>query len=425
MLKLSGMKIPLLLLCALFAQGAKSQEAQLSIEDCYNLAKQNYPLVKQRELIAKSREYSIQNASKGYYPQIAINGQASYQSEVTQLPIKLPGVDIPQLSKDQYKLYAEINQPLYDGGMIKQQKRILEANAVVEDQKLETELYKLKERVNQLFFGVLLIDEQIKLTKLLENDIETAIKRTEASLNNGIGYKSNLDVLKAELLKVKQRGIEYKANRKAYAEMLGLYINRPVSENTILVKPQSPALSQSVHRPELIVLESQSRNLDIQTGLLKAKNLPKFNLFVQGGYGRPALNVLSNKFESYYIGGIRMNWSLSGLYTFKKDKAILDINRKNLEVQKELFLFSTNFNLKQQNAELEKFQELLTSDETIISLRTEIKKTAGIQLENGVINSSDYLREANAEEQARENKIMHEIQLLMAMYNQQTTTGSQ
>ena len=395
----------------------------ITLEECYTLSKQNYPLIKQRELILKSKEYSVQNASKGYLPQIAINGQATYQSEVTALPIKLPGVDVPSLSKDQYKIYGEVNQALYDGGMIKQQKRMQEANAVVEEQKLEVELYKLKERVNQLFFGILLIDEQLTLTELIRKDIRSAMDGTEAALANGVAFKTNLDVLKAENLKLDQRSIELKSNRKVYLEMLGLYLNQSLAEETSLVRPSTKVASQTINRAELVVFENQSKNISIQSDILKAKNLPKFNVFLQGGYGRPALNFLSNKFEPYYIGGLRMNWSLTGLYTLKREKAILDINRQNIDLQKELFLFNTNFALKQQSAEVSKLQQLLTSDDEIISLRSGIKQSANAQLQNGVISSTDYLREVNAEDQARGNRVLHEIQLLIAQYAQQNTVG--
>jgi len=425
MLKYKQMKIHLLFLCLLFctASGKTQNSKVLTIEDCYMLSRQNYPLIKQRELILKSKEYSIENAGKAYFPQLAINGQASYQSDVTSLPIRLPGVEVPTLSKDQYKLYAEVNQPLYDGGMVKQQKRVQEANAVVEEQKLETELYKLKERINQLFFGILLIDEQLKLTELVRKDLQNGIKKTEAAIVNGVAFKTNADVLKAELLKINQRTMELQANRKAYTDMLGMYLNQSLEDATMFVKPSHLAPSSTVNRPELRVFESQSKNLSIQHDILKAKNLPRFNLFLQAGYGRPALNMLSNSFESYYIGGLRMSWSLSGLYTLKKDKALLEITGRNIDIQKELFLFNTGFNLKQQNAEIVKLQQLLLSDDEIISLRSGIKNTANVQLENGVINTSDYLREVNAEDQARENKLVHEIQLLLAQYTQQTLVG--
>jgi outer membrane protein TolC len=169
--------------------------------------------------------------------------------------------------------------------------------------------------------------------------------------------------------------------------------------------------------------EYQAKSLDVQDKILSARNLPKLSLFVQGGYGRPALNMLSNDLELYYIGGLRLNWSLSALYTMKRERAVLDISRKTIDAQKETFLFNTNFTLRQQSAEVNKYNDLLAADAEIVALRTSVKNTASVQLENGVINTNDYLREVNAEDQARQNKIVHEIQWLMAQYALQVTTG--
>jgi outer membrane protein TolC len=397
----------------------------LTIVECYELAKMNYPLVKQRDLIRQSVTYTMQNLSRGHLPQVSINGQATYQSEVTQIPIQIPGKEISALSKDQYKLYAEVNQILFDGGVIKHQKQSHEVNALIEQQKLEVELYKLKERINQLFFGVLLVDEQIKQTVLLQNDIKLGMRKAEGAIANGTAFKSSLDVLKAELLKAHQRTTELTALRNAYVDMLGLFINRELDAQVALERPGVLSASLEIKRPEFLMYEQQARNLDIQEKIISARNLPKLNLFVQGGYGRPALNMLSNDFEAYYLGGLRLNWSLSGLYTTKRDRAQLDITRKNIEVQKETFLFNTHVTLKQQNAEVNKYNELLTVDEEIVALRVSVKNTASVQLENGVINTNDFLREVNAEDQARQNKIVHEIQSLMAQYARQTITGNE
>ncbi len=414
---------PKLLLFLLACAGVAHAQS-LTIEECYTLAAQNYPLVKQRELITKSNEYSLQNLSKGYLPQLTVVGQATYQSKVTQVPIELPGMTVPTLSKDQYKFYGEVNQTLFDGGVIKQQKITQEANSAVEQQKLEVELYKIRERINQLFFGILLVDEQLKQTELLKTDIQLGLKKTAAAIENGTAMKSNADVLRAEMLNADQRTTELKAARMAYADMLSLFINKPLSVDAQLEKPKTPVVTDEVNRPELTLYNYQNKTVDAQYKMLTARNLPRLNLFVQGGYGRPALNMLSNEFESYYLGGVRLNWSLSGLYTMKKDKALLDLSRRNIEVQKETFLFNTNYTLKQQSAEVNKYNQLLTSDDQIVSLRASVKNTAVVQLENGMINTNDYLREVNAEDKARQSKIVHEIQLLMAKYAQQTTTGN-
>jgi outer membrane protein TolC len=396
----------------------------LTIAECYSLAEKNYPLVKQRELITQSSVYSIQNLSSAHMPQVNINGQATYQSAVTQIPIKLPGNEIPTLSKDQYKLYAELSQTLYDGGLIHQQKQSQEVNTMVEQQKLEVELYKLKDRINQLFFGVLLVDEQIKQTDLLKKDIQLGMHKTEGAIANGAAFKSSFDILKAELLKANQRTTELAAIRKANIDMLGLFINRELDASIVLTKPSAPSVSPEIKRPELLMYEYQAKNINAQDKILAARNLPRLSFFMQGGYGRPALNMLSNSFQAYYVGGLRLNWSLSGLYTTKRDLAQLDLTRRGVDIQKEIFLFNTNFAVKQQNAEVNKYNELLAADEEIVALRASVKNTASVQLENGVINTNDYLREVNAEDQARQSKIVHEIQSLMAQYALNTTTGN-
>lgn len=402
---------------------SKGQET-ISIEQCYTLAEQNYPLIKQRDLISKSKDFSIMNANRSRLPQFSINGQATYQSEVTQLPIKIPGNDIPTISKDQYKIYGEVNQTLVDGGTTKVQRETLEANALLEEEKLATDLYKLRERVNQLFFGILMTDEQLKQNDIVRKDLQSGIVKTNAAIANGIALKSSGDVLQAELLKNDQRQIELKSSRRAFIDMLSLFLNRTLTENVVLQKPMPAVPLTEINRHELRVFEHQNKLLDVQRELINAKNRPRVSLFLQAGYGRPALNFLNNDFTSYYIGGIRFSWLLSGLYTRKNEQSLIAINRNSLEVQKEVFLFNTTFTLKQQSADIARLQELAKTDNEIIALRSRIKNTALVQVENGVINSNDYLREVNAEDMAKQNQLLHEIQLLMAQYNQQVTAGN-
>jgi outer membrane protein TolC len=403
----------------------KAQIAKtLTIEDCYNLAHKNYPIIKQKDVIAQSKEYSIENASKGYLPQLSIAGQATYQSDVTAVPIKIPNVTIPTLSKDQYKIYTEVDQTIFDGGLIKTQKKSIEANAAVDNQKLEVELYELKERINQLFFGVILMREQYNLAEIQKKDIRNGISKTNAAIANGAALKSSADVLQAELLKVDQHGIEIKSTEHAYLEMLGQFINESLDENASFEKPAQVAPSQNINRPELTLFDIEKKAIDIQDKLIDVKNKPKVGLFVQAGYGRPGLDMLKNEFAGYYIGGVRVNWSLSGFYTSKKEKALLENSRRSIEIQKETFIFNTNNMMKQQNSEISKLQELIKSDDQIILVRDKVKNTASAQLDFGVINSSDYLREVNAEAEAKQSQLLHEIQLLKAQYDQQTTSGN-
>lgn len=396
----------------------------LTIDQCYLLAAKNYPLAKQLSLIEKTKEYTLENIAKGWLPQLSVNAQGTYQSAVTQIPFSLPNVNIPVLSKDQYRAYAEIYQPLTDGYTIQQQKQLATANAATEAQKLSVELYKLKERINQLFFGLLLIDAQARQTALLKQDIRSGLDKVNAAIANGTALKSSADVLQAEMLKADQRSIELKAARKGYADMLSIFINQPVTETTVLQAPATVTPTPAINRPELQLYEAQKSSINIQDKLVKAKNLPRLGVFAQGGYGRPALNMLSNVFAGYYVGGLKLNWNFTGWYTARKEKAILKLNQSGIDVQKETFLLNTRMALSQQNSEVTKFHELIDTDKDIIQLREKIKQTAGSQLQNGTITPIDYLSYVNAEDQARQNMLLHQVQLLQAQYNYQVTSGN-
>lgn len=412
------------LLISLVQIGNAQNTQTLRLQDCYSMARIQYPLSRQRDLIEKTKEYSVANLTKNWYPQFGVFGQVTYQSEVTQVPISIPGKEIPVLDKDQYKVYGEVNQVLFDGGVSGIQKKIQVSNSEAENQKLEVELYKLKDRINQLFFGILMLEEQLKLKDLLKKDLQTGMDKIQAAIDNGTALISNRDVLKAEMLKVDQQRLELLSARKAYLNMLGIFINLPLPGQTLLERPVEIGTSTEIKRPELVWYNSQTRVLDAQQKLLQAKNLPRFNLFVQAGFGKPALNMLSNDFKFYYMGGVRLQWNLSGWYTFKKEQFILDMNRQGVALQQEGFLFNTRLTLQQQEEEISKMKSLLLIDDEIIHLRERIRQTAAVQLENGVISSNDFLKEVNALDAARENKVIHDLQGLMSNYNLQTTTGN-
>lgn len=398
---------------------------QLTLTECYEKAQQNYPLIKQKELLSSTREFTIANARSGYLPQLMISGQATYQSDVTKVPIEVPGFAVKTLPKDQYKIYAEVSQSLYDGGTIKRQNAIAESNAQVEDQKVEIELYKIKERINQIYFGVLLLDEQLTQVDLVKKDLASSIQKVESSIRNGTAFKTNADILQAEMLKTDQRAIELKAGKEAYLSMLGIFIGQELADNTVLAKPDDiqAADDPNITRPEMQLYNFQSQLFTAQQQLNNTKMLPRVGLFVQGGFGRPALNMLDPNFDAYYIGGLRLSWNLSGLYNTKRDKQQLNINLQGIDVQRQSFVFNTKLTLKQQRTDITKLNDLIEVDQQIIELRTKIKTTAKAQLDNGVITANDYLRELNAEDQARQNLSLHQIQLLMTEYNYLATTG--
>ena len=398
--------------------------AQLTLDSAYTAARKNYPLIKQKDLVRQTSDLTIENLRKGYLPQFSLSGQATYQSDVTKVDVPVPGIKIEPPGKDQYKILADVNQLIYDGGQIKQQQVLQELNAVVEEQRVEVELYKLQERINQLYLGVLFLDEQIKQVDLIQQDIQTGMRKVEAQVQNGVAFRSNLHVLQAELLKTGQRLVELKATRKGLIETLSLFMGQELSESITLQKPSvASTQQQDITRPELKLYTDQARVLDHRYKIIRSANQPRTSLFVQGGYGRPGLNMLKNEFDLFYVAGIRFNWSLSGLYTRKRDKQLVEVNKKIVDIQKETFLFNTNTQMRQQRSEIEKLEQLVQSDNEIISLRVKIKDAAKAQLENGVITSNDYLREVNAEDQARQTQIAHQLQLLQAQVNYLNIVG--
>jgi outer membrane protein TolC len=396
----------------------------ISLDTCLAKAKANYPLIKNHQLITQSYEYSLSNAAKGYLPQFLIMGQVTYQSDVPNIQTNIPGVTRPLLDKDQYKVYGEINQSIFDGGVIKNQRNIQSSQRAIDFKKLELDLYSLNERIYQLYFGILLLDEQLKQNELFRSDIELGLKRVKALVKDGAALKSNEDILKADLLRVEQKSTELKALRLAFAQMLAAFIGEDVTSETALGIPKEVMVSNEINRPELGLFSSQKSLIEAQQGLLSARNLPKLNLFLQGGYAKPGFDFFKNELVWYYIGGVRLNWNFSGYYTLGKEKKMLGINSQMISVQQETFLFNTNNNLRLQQAELDKFRVLLNSDKEILTLRKRIAERSLVQLENGIIQASDYMRELNAADMAQQNKILHQIQFLQTQYNQKNSRGN-
>ncbi len=408
-------------------RGIAQQPLTLNLQKTYDMAEQNFPLIRQRQLLKNISEINLDELKTGYYPQLNINGQATYQSDVLKFTGNIPGITFPSPAKDQYKLSAELSQLVYDGGLIKQQQELEQLNNDVNQQNLNVQLYQLRDRINQLFFGILYLDEQLKQLELVKQDINLGIKTMEALVNNGVAFKSNLNLLKAELLQADQHGIEMRTSRKGLLDILSLFVNQPLPENTQLEKPvaQIPAMDNNINRPELNLFSAQQKQLQGRLNLYDAGKKPRASLFFQGGYGRPGLNALLNQFKSYYITGVRLSWNLGWLYTHKKEIELLGFAQQSVNVQKDVFLFNTNTQLKQQQTEIEKLQKLIMADKEIIDLRASVKDAAKAQLENGVITSIDYLKEVNEEDKARQDLITHQVQLLQAQVNYQTISGKQ
>lgn len=394
----------------------------ITLDECQDLAQQNFPLAKQKNLIDESSKNNVSSVLTQYFPQVQINGQASYQSDVTRielgnLPAQLQNISFPKPSLDQYKVYADVAQTVYDGGMISNQRKLVNANNAVEKEKVAVEMYKLKDRINQTYFGILLMDEQLKQTDLLQNDLQTALDKVNVMVKNGVSLISNRQNLEAEMLKVKQTKDEVFIQRQSFVKVLSLLTGKEMDEKTVFAKPQIISKMENSTRPELNLITYQQNTLQIQNKQLTSLNIPKISLFAQGGYGKPALNMFTDKFEPYFVGGIRLNWQLSRFYTLSKDRNNLKVQEKSLELQKDIFNLNQQIAETQQNSEITKLQNKLKTDDEIVALRTDIKNTSKIQLENGVLTSADFIRDANAENQARQTKSLHEMQLLLAQYS--------
>lgn len=407
-----------LILPAFLLHLSLNAQESVTLKETQQLAKEHYPLIKRNGLIEKTQTYTLENIAKEWLPQIGVVGQATYQNEVTQLPFSLPNSLVEPLSKDQYKVYADIQQTVYDGGMISNQKKLAKIQSETEIQKNEVELDQLEERINQIYFGILQSQEQMQQTEITKNDLENGLKKANAQLQFGTILRSQVDVLKAQLIGLQQRQIEVQSLRKNLIETLSLFTKKDFNENTIFEKPEKLLLTSENNRTELKLFSLQQQFLETQKSLVQSKNLPKLGAFFQGGYGKPGFNMLRNEFDVFYISGLRLQIPISGYYTKKNDLVLLNTQQQNLEIQKENFLFNQNFSTIRNNEELEKLQKLIQKDEELIVLRQSIKKASLAQLENGVINTSDYLREVNAEEKARIQKTTHEIQFLLTQYNQ-------
>ncbi len=391
--------------------------AQLTLEECYRAARENYPLVRQFDLIERTKDFTVENAAKGYFPQLSFSGKASYQSDVTKMPFSIPGVEFG-LDNDQYQLVLELNQTIWDGGVVRNRKEEARAKSEVQKGQLEVNLYALNDRVNQLFFGMLLIDAQLAQNALLQAQLARNHGQVSACMQQGVANQADLDAVAVEQLNARQTESELRVNRKAYAEVLGLLTGRKGIDAERLVKPSVTVEPlEENRRPELSLYESQRRQLSVQEKGLTARYMPKLGVFAQGAYGDPGLNMLKGGFEHYYIAGVRLSWNISDLYTRKNDKRLLAASRDDIDVQEAVFRLNNRMETAQHWRTVEKIDTLMKNDDELIRLRTNIRKSAEAKVANGTLTVTEMLREVTAEDQAKQTKALHEIQRLQALYD--------
>ena len=352
-------------------------------------------------------------------------GQATWQSTATRIPITLPGIDLPEISKDQYRLFAEAVQPLTGLLTVRDNVRLAQADAEAERSQVDVEMHGLKARVNSLFFGILALDEQVRLAGLLSDDLRAGISRADTAAKHGVAVRSTSDALRAELLTAEQRITELQSTRHTYVSMLALLTGRELTNEVRLERPTEllAVAGQEIRRPELSLFAAQQTAIGLRRRLLTDVNLPHVSLFVQGGYGRPGLNMLDNDFKPYALGGVRLSWNIAGLYTYRKQRRLLDLNARAVDVQRDAFLLETRMTLNRQQTEIDKLRRLIASDAEIIRLRERVKESARNQLQFGTATANDYIQYTNAEHRARLSMALHELQLLWEVYNHRTTLG--
>lgn len=404
-------------------------QSSLSIDSCQAMAVANYPSIARYDMIEKTKKFNLQNANRAYLPQFSIETQASWQSDVTKLELDMPEgfpeIEITEPDKDRYDIAAEVNQLIWDGGKVSSHKKQIDAKARMDTEQLNSEIYAIRKRVNELFFGILLLDERLQQQTILEKELQRNRDNIETYIENGISNQSDLDIVKAEILEAKQQRIELETTREAFIEALSVITGRPIGAGTTFIKPIAPEITKSpeIERPELRFFDAQKDFLRSQQSMLTANNLPTIALFARGGYGKPGLNMFENEFSPYFIGGINLSWNFGNLYSLGNNRRKIELQQQLVDNQRELFLYQLNFEIPQQKIEVEKHKRKMEDDEQIITLRSNIRKAAEVKVQNGIMTVSDLMKEIHQEEAAKRNKVLHEIQFLMSIYNLKFTTN--
>lgn len=391
--------------------------SQLTLSDCKALARKNYPVIKQFSLVEQSREFTVSNASKAWLPQVSLNARASYQSDVTSLPADVPGIEIEALPEDQYDFSLQVSQQLYDGGSVASAKRVVNAQSDVEREKVNVAMYDVYGRVEQLFFGILLLDEQIRQVKLLQDDLALSCASVEGMMRGGVANQTDIDAVKVEQVRARQRETSLMASCRAYVKMLETFIGKPVGAGVTLVRPLSADVGTlQNNRPELALYAAQDRLLDRRMKALDTELRPRIGLFAQGGYGNPALNMLKNGFDAYYKVGATLTWNFGSLYTRSNDRRKIEAEHQAIQSEREAFLFNTRLQSEFQNGAIDNLRRQLEQDDEIIELRERIRSKAETKVANGTETVNEMLRDINAVSDARLSKSLHEIQLLQEIY---------
>lgn len=402
-----------------------------TLEECQRAAEQNYPLISQYSLIEKTTELTVANLQKGWLPQLSATAQATYQSDVVSWPDEMKnmmgsmGLDMKGLKKDQYRVGLDISQMVYDGGAISSQKAIAREQGNIQMAQNEVSLYQVRKRVNEMYFALLLLDEQIVLNRDLQEQLAGNERKLESMMKRGVAAECDWQNVKAERLKVMQQGTSLASQKRLLQSMLSTFCGIEVEQ---AVKPAMIETGVANNRPEMRLFDSQLRLADAQEKALNSALMPKLGVFAQGYYGYPGYNMFEDmKSHSWSLNGmvgVRLTWNIGALYTRKNDKAKIALQRRLVESNRDVFLFNNKLEQLQQNEEMNRYRKLMADDEEIIALRKSVRKSAESKLAHGIIDVNDLVREINQENAARVQHSVHEIEMLKQIYDNKFTTNN-
>ncbi|MBO8451995.1 MAG: TolC family protein [Bacteroidetes bacterium] len=400
----------------------QAEGGSISIEQCMELARGNYPQIRQLDLIDEAAGYDISTVMKTWLPHLNISGKATYQSDVVEMPFDIPGFTF-NLPHDQYSLVGEISQTIWDGGTTRSQKEVYSTTAEVQKKQVEVSVYSINDRVAKIYLGILLIDSQIRQNDILAESLERNAGQVQARIDNGTAYRTDLDMIRVKMLDCGQQKDGLLSDREAYVKMLEKLTGISIEGRELTIPDDGYTAGGPVSRPELLLYNARLRQNEAQLRQLDSKISPRFSLSIQGGIGRPGLNILKNSFQPYYTAGVKMSWDIGALYTRKSEKRKLDTQMRTIESDRETFIFNTDLNATQMQSAIDKARRQLDRDKEIISLYESIRETGEEQYRNGTISMSDLMDRISDEYNARAAQSVHEIQLLMAVYDLKNCTG--
>uniref|UniRef100_UPI003216665B TolC family protein n=1 Tax=uncultured Draconibacterium sp. TaxID=1573823 RepID=UPI003216665B len=387
-------------------------QTNVPLDSCYAWARKNYPNLKQSELWQKITSLNKENHTTNYLPQVSLNGKITYQSEVTEIPVAMPGISVPSVSKDRYNAYAELQQTIWDGGISSANKSLEDAILKSNLSQLEVELYKLNEQVAQAFFTILIVDKQQAVLQAQIKTINERLKTVQSGIRNGVLEKTSALVLEAEILNLEQNSVQLQAAKNASVQMLEILTGESFSENSAFIYSNTDAgFNAELLRPELQLFSSQQNQLGSQKGLLTKTRNPKVYGFGQLGYGKPGLNMLLDEFKGYYLVGIGISWNAFDWKTTARKKQVLQLQQEMLQSQEATFRQNIQLLLIRQKEQIVKLETMLNNDQKMVDLRNNITKAAASKLENETITASDYIQELQAETVSKLNYELHKIQL--------------